>query len=197
MFKKIVLLIFILFFMNFANSEKYNGEDSVLNLSKHYGVEYLNSIKNSTTSGLSGNGVLIRKYAIEIISNPSNIDAQIAYLNTFPSSYLKFTELFQSHDKIKGTSLVDLNYIYVDLLERISYKFPKKGALIYVEISKNACFSADLLNYFRSGLEEFIRHYNKQFEKEKNKLSASEKHNINDFLKAKLYGTVGTCKDRI
>jgi hypothetical protein len=147
--------------------------------------------------GLSKRGLLIRDLAITILENPKNIEAQIEFLNMYPSDYLEFTGIFQSYKGVKRTSLVDNSGIYVDIFNRLSLKYPEKGALIYAGISKDACFSADLLNYFRGGLEDFIRHYKKYFEVEKTKLSTAEKNNIDDFLKAELYGEVGSCKDRI
>jgi hypothetical protein len=197
MLNKFLLIVFISIISLASNAGSYNGEGSVIDLVKYYGEEYSRELKKSSTFGLSKRGLLIRGLAITILENPINIEAQTDFLNIHPSDYLEFTELFQSYKGVERTSLVDNSGIYVDIFNRLSLKYPEKGALIYAGISKDACFSADLLNYFRGGLEDFIRHHKNYFEIEKTKLSTAEKNNINDFLKAELYGKVGICKDRI
>jgi len=196
MIRKIILIALALVFGKPVYSVNYDGEDSVYYLAKYFGEEYSVELKKSTTAGLSSNAILLRELAIKVLADPSIIKNQISFLNNFPNNYQGFTSMFQEYEGVKSTSLVENNFIYIKFLNKLSLKYPEKGALIYVGISKEACFSADLLNYFRDGLKDFIRHYNYYFELEKNKLSDTEIININNFLKAKLYGDL-SCKDRV
>lgn len=166
-----------------ANSNPYEEYFRHFINGKEVRSSYSDALKSKPINGLSERALDIHLKALTVYKSPTNEAAKINYLKSFPIDFNLFLEVFHSP---KFDQLYD-GHIYIHLFRLLADEHPKLAAPTLLALAKDACFDADAPNYLRETLIEFKLHHSKLYETQFQKLSESEKTNVDLYLKASFH----------
>ena len=147
------------------------------------------SIFGKSVKQISKRAIQLESLRINAVKNP-NKKTEIAYLNAFPRTFKGFCFLFNNID-FESTEIDDPNdlseltdkYVkHLNLLNKLSKKYPNNVLSIWLNVSINGKWDADAVSLLQDQIAKYVAKHTKHFVSELEKKSKSDQLSIIKFI---------------
>lgn len=141
------------------------------------------SLSSSSERIIPKRSIQLEKLRIEAINKPCR-KTEIAYLNAFPKTFKEFCNIFHNinFDTLVHYELTDKHMDHLDLLEKLSKKYPDRVLSIWLNVSIGGEYIADATAFLHYQFRNYVAKNTKHFAIALEKKSKPDQLSIIKFL---------------